>query len=29
MHVDGPGAANVKKYVAKVLSMEHLYKEEN
>ena len=29
MHVDGPDAANVKKYVAKVLSMEHLYKEEN
>ena len=29
MHVDGRDGANVKKYVAKVLSMEHLYKEEN
>lgn len=29
MHVDGPRADNVKKYVAKVLSMENLYKEEN
>ncbi len=29
MHVDGRDAANVKKYVTKVLSMENLFKEEN